>query len=60
MSASDKKVDCRCPGCKKQYRRVIDQKEPPPRKGDVDPVFREECRSGTLYPTERSQTPSDE
>ena len=60
MKKPNGKVECRCPGCKKQFRRAIDSAEPPPRKGDVYLVFCERCRKGTLYSSEEPLLPSSD
>jgi hypothetical protein len=59
MKKLDSEVECRCPSCKKHFRRSIDPKEPPPRKGDYYLVFCDQCRQGSLYPSERQPAGDD-
>lgn len=59
MKPTNSKVECRCPGCKKHFRRAIDPAEPPPRKGDVYLVFCDQCRQSSLYSSEGPAPPGD-
>jgi len=59
MDGAEKKLPCRCPGCKKQFRGTINPQEPPPMKGDRYLLFCAECRNSGAYFTERPTPAND-